>query len=219
MSKIPGYTEPETGPLLQHSLKVRIDWGHIEYRSLVTSKGNENVPDSEYVTQFHKAFEGKYKFDNSLYVLTSKQVAAARASLDTRAKINTYAKMYSDNEWSKTKADLLDEKEVLSSILDNGSAKNDLMKEVLDLQFNSFPLVRFIASVNIGFSETYSNLAQVDALYEGIYKKALDEYASYVKTSEEGDPILKKVFGLNFDKERQAKIDDETFHHYLGTAH
>ena len=204
---IPGYLDPEVGPKLRHSIDQRLYYAKKDYESKV----RQNFLNPTFVGEVQKSLEKQSGMTTTYkipYTLNPEQLSSARSMLDTTTKIQAYQKWYSrfqdvdmDNEWSRNKEDLSQEKEVLSSILNDESVRRVLLEKVLDLQFNSNKLVSVTASIR---NQIYARGLSEDNGFDAKYKEALDKYVKDFKEPQNQDTTLTGLFGLDIDKEKRA---------------
>lgn len=190
--KISGLSDPNIGSHVRLALSYRVNF----------QERNKQIS----VDEVHKTLENiPSQWDPyGRYTLTPEQIASAKSALDTAESIQAFnewfehtVKMYSGSEWSLDQEGLLQEKTVLSSILDDEGVKKVLLQKVLDLQFNSNMLVSATASIRNQICEGCLSEGQG---FDTIYAQALEKHAGFFKEPQKQDADLKKLFGLDVDK-------------------
>ena len=206
---IPGYLDPVSGKQLEIAIATRAGTGERNfYLKTDLYPGPRDYP-QEAVDDVHKALGDSEKGpSNNLHVLTPEQLTATRKVLDTGPKIVLFKKFHFDKEWSKDEGSLSQEKEVLSSIMNDESVKEDLLKTVLDLQLNSKKLVAVTASIRTRICE--KKLSR-DEGFDQEYREALGKHVTDLKVPQNQDPTFKALFGLDVDENRRAMAFEHFF--------
>lgn len=125
--------------------------------------------DEQYVASFHRAFTRNPSWTADMSDLRDDQVAAIKAISDSRVKVRRLQQFFREQEWSRDRAMLVLEQEVLASIVNDDAVRKVLLETILEAYLTCGKLVEVAARIrNQAFTsdDALSKEAEFDKEYE-----------------------------------------------------